>query len=512
MPMISQSVIGALLFVSILIGQSVYAQTTLSFVPFAVPKSANAPAFVGMQDGMVLFASTDQKKESIKLDWFTADSLKPVFQKDYTLGQLSLDQANFEFGYTNENGVVLFFSRAVENKVTLMLQNLTPGLEPLGTLVSVLEAEISSKKSIPRFGFDVSPGKINCLAYVIPEGILDANTPINMAVVGPTGDILWKKDFFLPYEKNVFDLNSFKIDDFQKVFMLSGLSMRKSFMSASAPQPRNETYVLLTYNNRENKLKEFNIALADKWVNSVSIVISPQNEAIVSGLYSNTMLPGSAGVFYMRINHEKEGIAASAIIPFDKAVVKKFNERPNAREMEQLYFDFIYPQSDGSVWLAGEQYFMTERTYLDPTFARPSTVYEYHFGNIVLVKINPDGSVGAQSVIEKSQVTQNDGGRYSSYYFNLAGNSPVMWFFDHPKNTLDMTDRFRMNNASKSDLVAVVYHQGVLHRQSIIQGNRIDLSVKEFQTLPTGMAATLGRLEREEGMLLFQIDKDFWRK
>lgn len=489
----------------------VCSQVKMTFSEMELSRSASKPMCVGQKENALLMIAKDDKKGSVHMQWMTADSLREVGSRNFDYTAIPGQDVQFEHGAINPSEIQLFFSSTGNGVRTVFQVPFSFGLEVSDLPVPILTATFP-KKQETRFAFENSPNGVFCLTYVVPEGVIDENTPLSFALSSKPGSPIITKDLYLPYENNIFELNQFKVDDFGRVYILSGLSPQKNTFASNRNAPRNETYILLTYDHSLNKLKEFNIALPDKWVNSVSIMVSPVNEAIVTGLYSNTLLPGSAGVFYMRLNKSNGTLAASGISAFERPLIQSFNSNSSAREMEQLYLDFIHPTEDGSLWLAGEQYYMTERTYMDPTFARPTTVYEYHYGNILLIKLNPEGEIMHQQVVPKYQVSQNDGGKYSSYGMLFSEKEASMLFFDHPKNELTANERYKMNNPNKSQLVAVSFSEGILHKQILVSTAEKELVPKDLKPAPPAGLTEFGRYQKEVGLFFFQYEKDFWKK
>nr|MBA3902025.1 hypothetical protein [Bacteroidota bacterium] len=83
--------------------------------------------------------------------------------------------------------------------------------------------------------------------------------------------------------------------------------------------------------------------------------------------------------------------------------------------------------------------------------------YHYYYNDIVVVNINPDGSVEWTKKIPKLQHSINDGGFYSSYILGYDNQSLFVVYNENPKNMMLKDDNRRkyMNNPKKA-IIALV--------------------------------------------------------
>src|SRR5690606_21168133 len=86
------------------------------------------------------------------------------------------------------------------------------------------------------------------------------------------------------------------------------------------------------------------------------------------------------------------------------------------------------------------------------------TIYEYHYGDILVMDFDGAGSIQWHQFIRKDQYSQDDNGIFSSYAFLNSGSSLVFLYND-------------FNNRSSSIKVAALDAEGQLQMQPLNTGN-----------------------------------------
>ena len=71
---------------------------------------------------------------------------------------------------------------------------------------------------------------------------------------------------------------------------------------------------------------------------------------------------------------------------------------------------------DGGAAIVAESFNIVTRSYWDYYLQTWVYHYYYHYGNIIALSINPDGTLLWSNSIQKDQNSMDDGGYYSSYF------------------------------------------------------------------------------------------------
>ena len=173
-----------------------------------------------------------------------------------------------------------------------------------------------------------------------------------------TFDKLWEKKIKLPYLDQEFTIVQNKVDRDGNVFLLTAY---KSLVSKQS-KPRGlpiKNYTVLIYNKEQNRLKEFNISLKDKWVSGVNMEFNHAGDLMVGGFYNETSENGISGTFYLVVDKTSLGVKKKSLNPFTETFLSGFPMNKKERlesKLEDFYFDHFLIAEDGSAFFTAEQY------------------------------------------------------------------------------------------------------------------------------------------------------------
>lgn len=255
------------------------------------------------------------------------------------------------------------------------------------------------------------------------------------AVVNQAG-LLWSKSIELPYSREIAALGDWLVANDGNLAMLSGAGSTKNLQQPSRVELSNKRYFVFTYRYQENKLKEFDVSLRDKWLMDLAIAQSPKGEIYVAGYYSADPYFSVAGVFLLVIDPLTGEVKEKGMSPIDKQIVRAFPQDDSGlgREIASLYLDHFHVDEDGSAILCGEQYYVREYWLTEPSTGRQIINYVYHHNDILLMRLTRKGTQEWSKRIPKRQSSSNDGGPYSSYTYHFSGGTSWLLFNDHPSN------------------------------------------------------------------------------
>ena len=194
--------------------------------------------------------------------------------------------------------------------------------------------------------------------------------------------------------------------------------------------PDQSYYELYGYSLLLDRTVNTIIRSENKFLTDVGMTADNINRSIVvAGFYSDKTTYSTAGVFYYALNEDSLHETKTINTPFNNAYLQKFyNEKKEDRELVNFSIDRLIVRKDGGVALIAESKYETNRSYFDyymQTFV--SHIY-YHYGNIMVLSLNPDGNILWNNVISKDQNSVDDAGFYSSYYCTVTGGRLVAFY------------------------------------------------------------------------------------
>jgi hypothetical protein len=140
------------------------------------------------------------------------------------------------------------------------------------------------------------------------------------------------------------------------------------------------------------------------------------NSIIVAGFYSEKSQYSTAGVFYYSLTEDSLKENHSINTPFSVQYLQKFmGDKKENRELVNFSIDRLFVRKDGGVGIIAESVYQTTRSYFDYYMQSFVSHYYFHFGNIMVLSVNPDGKILWNNVITKDQNSVDDDGYFSSY-------------------------------------------------------------------------------------------------
>lgn len=313
---------------------------------------------------------------------------------------------------------------------------------------------------------------------------------------------VWKKPLDLPFESGKIKSTSFLGDKANNIHLICSTGEEKK-RDDDAERPALHTYTLLSYYPDRNLVKEIEITLGEKYISALTFQLMDDGDLAIGGFYSNSREYAIAGTFFLRMNPETRKIVASDIKPFEKNILADYiperRIKKGEQELSNFYFDHLVTLKDGTVFMVAEQYYLKVvynsndplnngywgyggYGYGSPYYGNTAN-YQYHYNDILVVKVNPDGGIAWTKKIPKKQMSTNDDGYYSSYAIANTSTEVFILFNDHPRNTPEFRNSgkelYVMSKASRSNAMLVRFGQeGNFLYQSLFSGKSMDLILR----------------------------------
>lgn len=187
-----------------------------------------------------------------------------------------------------------------------------------------------------------------------------------------------------------------------------------------------------------------------------------------AGFYSGHKNGNLEGVIYFTYDPELQSFANIKKIPFSQQVLNGVDARNKKKAFNDEQVRDLIVKNDGGFLLVSEDAYVRSRTEMTPGWGYYSwyyapvypdrTIYEYHYGDILVMDFDGAGSIQWHQFIRKDQYSQDDNGIFSSYAFLNSGSSLVFLYND-------------FNNRSSSIKVAALDAEGQLQMQPLNTGN-----------------------------------------
>lgn len=208
------------------------------------------------------------------------------------------------------------------------------------------------------------------------------------------------------------------IDNKGNVFVLTAYRM-------SQGTPAGE-YRLLKCTPNTDALKDFKIKLDKKAITDLKLVIDNLNStAVVGGFYAENNTFASSGVLYTTLTIDNDSLSPIHFESFKAKFLNDYSgERTINRSSELINYevDKIIVRSDGGMVVLAESNFVTESSSYNSYYQLYTVTYTYHYENVMILSVNPDGTLDWGNVMRKSQSSENDDAFFSSYALFASEN------------------------------------------------------------------------------------------
>ncbi|MBM3418196.1 MAG: hypothetical protein FJY17_04655 [Bacteroidetes bacterium] len=200
------------------------------------------------------------------------------------------------------------------------------------------------------------------------------------------------------------------------------------------------------YKVKNNTLMEYSLEMDDNRIDDMQFNSNDANILTLTGVYGKGQNQGIEGIFQLKIDMRKDSLLSKGFAAFDSKLSEDFNDEitgPNPWNRNHLtnnnlFYDYLmrdlFLQEDGTLVGSVEQYYVFRRVNYDNRTGLGSTVYYYYYDDIITFKLGQNNTFDWQKRIEKSQVSVNDNGPYSSYASYCDGKKLFLLFNDNVKN------------------------------------------------------------------------------
>jgi len=323
------------------------------------------------------------------------------------------------------------------------------------TMVSVMGIPISNR-TVDKFDILTSQDSSKILVQYRKKPEVKRDTKshdiIGVSVFNSDMTPIWDKEFKMPYTERRMDLLDFAIDNEGDGYMLA--KVFKDDSNEDKKKKRDETanyhIELFRLQQGQSDIAKTKIELNNIFINGITLFESATNQLFCAGYYNKGLLKGNFiskkqnkssadGIVIIKLSKEGDILKTyTQEIPLevinmyisDRAKEKnkkKEEDDDDGAELQNMRLRDLIIHDDGGLTMVGEQYFIKEH------HTTKSTYYTYHYYNILITKINADGSLAWMNKIPKKQIGRKGQGGMSYTYLSTPGNHYLL-FLDNVKN------------------------------------------------------------------------------
>lgn len=251
----------------------------------------------------------------------------------------------------------------------------------------------------------------------------------------------------MPYTEKQMDNIDYHIDKDGNPYLLAKVradGSNKDFIGKGKNKTINYHLEVLKINVEEKSIKITKIELDEYQIASIWLYEGTDQSILCSGFYNKTenSSENADGVFLFKMDTDGAitdkkfyEIPVEILNQYEKKVVQKKNNKKDKKdkaEFGSLEMRKLIVQPDNSILLIGEQYFIVQHTYTDSN-GNTRTRYSYHYYDLLITKINPDGTLAWMRKLPKRQVGGNGRGGMGIKHMTIDGNHYFV-YLDNVKN------------------------------------------------------------------------------
>ena len=313
--------------------------------------------------------------------------------------------------------VVVLYSTFDKSKkiLQLHLQQLDGQGNNTGSPVLLIEtgAEKVDDENQPDLIFSHDENLIACAVRSVAKN--DADQLYTIAIFDTALTVIARKEIHVPVKAKLFGPITSVLSDAGNFYLL-GIEFRTE---KRIKNPGESFYKLISYNYKKDSVARNEIRLENKYLTDVAISADNLNRRIVvSGFYSPNTTYTTAGVFYYALSEDSLLQTPVVTSTFTSDFLRKLNTQGRTKNNELINYsiDRIVVRKDGGAAIVAESFNISSRSYWDYYLQMWVYHYYYHYGNVIALSVNPDGSILWSNTIQKDQNSTDDGGYYSSYF------------------------------------------------------------------------------------------------
>ncbi len=288
-------------------------------------------------------------------------------------------------------------------------------------------------------------GKMFSTMYKQPAGEND-KMAIDVNVFQSDLTLLWHQNYPTEFFDGVLLLNDFKLGNDSALYFLTSLDLGKKTL-------RDRNFNLTIASPKMPNLLNVPIMQEKLFLNDLHMEIDELNKKLVfAGFYSEMNSTSSAGIFTATFSVDSQKITKHTESFKAKFLNEFVTEQTVNRgtELINYFLDHMVLRSDGGLLLVAESNYVTESTNYNSYYQMYTTSYTYHYDNVLLFSVQPNGKIDWEQIIRKNQVSDDDAAFYSSYSM-LVDADRIHFVYNKTIKKASEVAAFTVSNKGVSD-------------------------------------------------------------
>lgn len=379
------------------------------------------------------------------------DDLK--FQNSGTIRLIAENSmANFEGARIFGDKLLVFLSDKRDGNNYFYMIEYGDDLKPVGDPIKIATYAIEKNNLKGWYDVEISEnGQFFSVVWEIP-GKKEQRSKYGFKIFNNEMNLINEGEYPLRFDADLTEIHSHQISNAGEYFLSFSEyeAMDKKGMFGS----KRKFKALHIIHIAEDGLQDFILDVEGKRVQAMAISTSEQGVLSITGIFGEVDKEGVTGVFFRRINIVTRDVLAEGYMDFDKEFIiqgwsQKAKDKADKKEEKgkgepQLYSYEMREAivlKDGSIVGTMEQYYVQITTMTDSRSGYSSNTYYYYYNDIITYKIGVDGEFEWLQKVDKSQVSTNDYGPYSSYE-SFIDNGKLYFIFNDNKLNYDSGGKF----------------------------------------------------------------------
>ncbi len=423
--------------------------------------------------------------------------------------------------------LITSFFNSAKRKNFLFAQKLDKKFKPSEDLILI--GEIDSRNEVQTGDFLIRHSRDTSKIVIfndIPTK-RNENERAEISVFDTNFESIWKKKINLPFESKLYERIKFDVDNLGNAYVLGKHYFEKR--RDSRRQKPNYEFILEAYTKAGEQKDKYQINDAQKFISDLTFEVNKREQVICTGFYSdlkpirgndvsigrNSASIGNPlkGIVLFNINNQEKKITKKFFTEFEldfitanltdrerRRLEKNANDNIERNDPALFNFDFrdVILRSDGGAVIIAEEFYTYRQDNFNNDFGFNSRFGAINrnrnnfnndsfitvFGDVIVVNINPDGSIRWANSIPKYQtILDRTRGAGQDIFGGTGQGSPNI-------------------NAIGSNSFAISNYRDKIQ---IVFNERVDL----FESDPSGFGSNLLTSNANRyGLAMATIDKD----
>ena len=433
--------------------------------------------------GTVKYLMPADSNEFYALRW-TGGTIFGHYQLTHNIGLVTKESINLKSvvdkriatfeGVRVINGKpMVFLSDKFDDQHHFYMQPYTKDLEPDGDPIILAAYQLERKRKTGFFDVRLSSnGKFFAVVWNA-EGKKETKDLYGFKVFDTELNLVQEGEYPVPFDPELSEIKEHYISNTGDYFLCVTeyiYGIHNSFFKKDLEYKALHIFHI----NEELGLEDYQLNLDGKRVVAMALTVDSNDVFSVTGVYGERGSPGVNGIFYRQANLSTAEVLKEGFEKFDEDFIKQdwpesAQRRINRRQRKQVEEPYLHNYrmrdaiflDDGSIVGTMEQFYVYVRNSPDMRSGSSSSVYYYYYNDIVIYKINPEGTFDWIEKVHKYQVSVNDGGPYSGYESVLSNGKAYFIFNDDVRNYdstgvyIDREEIFAANFGRKKNALAI---------------------------------------------------------